>query len=116
MDQSTSYDRINSKGSFNSSSADLAVWRGVDAYVKGDEDNAGSPIPDDSSPSGEDTGPPVFRSPITIVIQLGGGMANHLSELSFGYALKWTLEDNHNISSNIVLRHHPENWVSRGKA
>mmetsp|Transcript_12310 Transcript_12310/g.18055 ORF Transcript_12310/g.18055 Transcript_12310/m.18055 type:complete len:387 (+) Transcript_12310:96-1256(+) len=43
---------------------------------------------------------------ITIVVQLGGEMGNHLSRIAFGYALKWILRDDYHIpSSRIILRH-----------
>ncbi|KAI2510060.1 hypothetical protein MHU86_4354 [Fragilaria crotonensis] len=49
--------------------------------------------------------------PPTIVIQLDFEMANYLSFIAFGYASKWMLEDDYNITVNIVLRHsYTETW------
>eukprot|EP00546_Thalassionema_frauenfeldii_P016323 CAMPEP_0178896888 /NCGR_PEP_ID=MMETSP0786-20121207/1435_1 /TAXON_ID=186022 /ORGANISM="Thalassionema frauenfeldii, Strain CCMP 1798" /LENGTH=351 /DNA_ID=CAMNT_0020567365 /DNA_START=105 /DNA_END=1160 /DNA_ORIENTATION=+ len=42
---------------------------------------------------------------ITIVIQLGGEMGNHLSRIAFGYALHWILQEDYQMTSEIVLRH-----------
>ena len=101
---------------FNSSFADLSDWR-VDTDVKGNEINPSSPIPIDMSSSDDETGQPVFGSSFTIVIQLSGEMANQLCKLAFGYGLKWMLEDDHNITSNIILRHQENpKWVTAHKS
>ena len=66
---------------------------------------ADSSFSNDSSLGDLDTAPQAFRSNITIVIQLNGEMANLLCKISFGYAVKWILEDEHNITARVVLRH-----------
>jgi hypothetical protein len=43
-------------------------------------------------------------NPIVIVVELVGGMANLLSILAFGYAMKWMLLDDYNVTTRIVLR------------
>ncbi|KAI2505967.1 hypothetical protein MHU86_8467 [Fragilaria crotonensis] len=73
-------------------------WRGETEKVgTTDTPDFGTIIRDDAD----------YRKTTTIVIQLGNeGMANQLCRLAFGYAVKWTLEDDFNITSKIIVRHH----------
>lgn len=44
-------------------------------------------------------------TPVTIVIHVSGEMGNMISKISYGYGLKWMLEEDHNIHSEILLQH-----------
>lgn len=44
-------------------------------------------------------------NPLTIVIHLSGEMGNQVSKITYGYSLKWTLEEEHNITTEILLQH-----------
>ena len=72
---------------FNVSSEGLADWS----------------FSNDSSLGDLDAAPQAYGSNITIVIQLSGEMANQLCKISFGYAVKWILEDDHNITARVVM-------------
>ena len=79
--------------------------------------SAGLAGSNDSSLGDLDAAPQAFRSNVTIVIQLSGEMANQLCKISFGYAVKWILEDEHNITARVVLRHQDHRkWLSAWKS
>jgi hypothetical protein len=44
-------------------------------------------------------------NPITIIIHLSGEMGNQMSKIVYGYSLKWMLQEEHNVSTEILLQH-----------
>jgi hypothetical protein len=55
--------------------------------------------------------------PISLVIHLSGEMANNLGKIAFGYALKWMLEEDYNITAKTLLRHQQRGkWVNGMKS
>ena len=49
---------------------------------------------------------------LTIVIHNSGEMGNHLSKLTYGYAIQWILQEEHNITTEILLQHQDASkWV-----
>jgi hypothetical protein len=52
----------------------------------------------------KDAGPRAFHSIPTIVIHIGGEMANIMYALANGYGLTWILDDEHNMPSNVIAK------------
>mmetsp|Transcript_21651 Transcript_21651/g.35794 ORF Transcript_21651/g.35794 Transcript_21651/m.35794 type:complete len:448 (+) Transcript_21651:3-1346(+) len=51
-------------------------------------------------------------NPVTILVSLGGEMGNQISIMAHGYALKWMLEEDYNISAVTVLKHQKNaKWI-----
>lgn len=44
-------------------------------------------------------------NPMTIVIYLSGEMGNHLSKITFGFGLKWMLQEDFGVYAECILRH-----------
>ena len=63
-------------------------------------------LSDETSPGDEEitSGPPAIPTNPTIVIQVDCEMANIMCKLSNGFAMKWILEDDHNISPNVIVK------------
>lgn len=46
-----------------------------------------------------------FNNPLTIIVHLSGEMGNQLSKITYGYALKWMFQEEHNVTTEILLHH-----------
>jgi hypothetical protein len=46
-----------------------------------------------------------LTNPLTIVLHVSGEMGNNLSKLAYGFSIQWMLMEEHNISTDILVRH-----------
>ena len=53
----------------------------------------------------------------SIVIQLSGELGNQLCKFAFGYGLKWILEEDYHVTTNVILRHQEHRkWLTAWKS